>query len=157
MINIKSFSSEYHDKYFYCDESTKYAVLKECPYAQFYWAQREKCFPKKNNSSFKRGFAYNNAFSSGSSPDLQPQRMTQKVLRSGIRLGDLYDAQKDQFLSGTSLWSAQELKKVKLDNRQIEQSTKLKYSSGKTSLDRLSLMDIKASLKLSFLGKFLII
>ena len=154
MINIKSFSSEYHNKYFYCDGTTKYAVLKECPYGQFYWAQREKCFPTKNNSSFKHGFAYNNAFSSGSSPDVQPKRMIQKVLRSGIRLGDLYDAQTDQFLSGTSLWSAQELKKVKLENRQIEQSTKLKYNSGKTSLDRLTLMDIKAEIKLSFLGKF---
>ena len=154
MINIKSFSSEYHNKYFYCDGTTKYAVLKECPYGQFYWAQREKCFPTKNNSSFKHGFAYNNAFSSGSSSDVQPKRMIQKVLRSGIRLGDLYDAQTDQFLSGTSLWSAQELKKVKLENRQIEQSTKLKYNSGKTSLDRLTLMDIKAEIKLSFLGKF---
>ena len=154
MINIKSFSSKHHDKYFYCDETTKYAVLKECPYGQFYWAQRQRCYPKMKRRSFRKGFAYSEGLSSGSSPDLQPQRMTQKVLRSGIRLGDLYDAQKDQFLSGTSLWSAQKLKKVKLANRQIEQSTKLKYSSGKTSLDRLNLMDIKASLKLSFLGKF---
>ena len=45
--------------------------------------------------------------------------------------------------------------KVKLDNRQVEQSTQLKFSSGKTTLDRLSLMDIKAELKLSFLGKLL--
>ena len=153
MINIKSFSSEYPNKYYYCDGTTKYAVLKKCPTGQFYWAQREKCFPKRNNSSFEHGFAYNNVFSSGATPDKKPQRMTQKVLRSGIRLGDLYDAQKDQFLSGTSLWSAQELKKVKLDNRQVEQSTQLKFSSGKTTLDRLSLMDIKAELKLSFLGK----
>ena len=152
LINVISFSSEDHDKYYRCDGTTKYAVLKECPIGQFYWAQREKCFPKRNNNSFKRGFAY--SLSSGSSPDEQPQRMTQKVLRSGIRLGDLYDAQKDKFLSGTSLWSSQELKKAKLDNRQIEQSTNVKFSTGKTLLDRLSLMDIKAELKLSFLGKF---
>ena len=154
LINVKYFSSEHHDKYFHCDGTTKYAVLKECPYGHFYWAQRERCFPRRSDKSSNPGFAYSNAFSSGSSPDEQPQRMTQKVLRSGIRLGDLYDAQKDMILSGTSLWSSQELKKAKLNNRQIEQSTKLRYSTGKTSLDRLSLMDIKAELKLSFLGKF---
>ena len=66
----------------------------------------------------------------------------------------MYDAQKDQFLSGTSLWSTQELKKIKQDNRMVQQSTDLKYSTGKTTLDRLSLMDINAELKLSFLGEF---
>ena len=144
MIDIKSFSSQYHNKYYYCDGTTKYAVLKECPSGQVYWAQRGKCFSRRNKRS-------------GSSVDTdeQPQRMTQKVLRSGIRLGDLYDAQNDKFLSGTSLWSAKELKEVKVDNRQVEQTTHLKFSSGKTSLDRLSLMDIKAELKLSFLGKSL--
>ena len=76
-------------------------------------------------------------------------------MRSGIRLGDMYDAQKDQFLSGTSLWSTQELKKIKQDNRMVQQSTDLKYSTGKSTLDRLSLMDINAELKLSFLGKFI--
>ena len=90
-----------------------------------------------------------------SKPDEKPQRMTQKLLRSGVRLGDLYDAQNDEFMFGTSLWSAQELKKVKVDNRQIQQSTNMKFSTGKTTLDRLSLMDIKAELKLSFLGKSL--
>ena len=152
---MKSFSSENHDKYFHCDGRTRYAVLKKCPSGEFYWAQREKCFPKRNNRSLNQGFGYNSGFSYGSSPDVQPKRMTQKVLRPDIRLGDLYDAQNDQFLSGTSLWSAQELKKIKKDNRQIVQSTKLKYSTGKTTLDRLSLMDIKAELKLSFLGKIL--
>ena len=155
MIKVKSFSSENHNKYFHCDGTTKYAVLKECPSGQFYWAQRERCFPKRNNRSLKQGFAYNSGLSSGSSPDEKPQRITQKVLRSDIRLGDLYDARKDQILSGTSLWSASELKNIKLNNRQTLQSTKLKYSTGKTSLDRLSLMDIKAELKLSFLGKIL--
>ena len=144
MIDVKLFSSEYHNKYYYCDGTTKYAVLKECPSGEIYWAQRGKCFSRRN----KR-------FGSSGDPDEQPQRMTQKVLRSGIRLGDLYDAQKDTFLSGTSLWSAQELKEAKSDNRQIEQSTQLKFSTGKTSLDRLSLMDIKAELKLSFLSKFI--
>ena len=147
MINIKSFSSEYRNKYFHCDGTTKYAVLKECPTGKVYWAQSGKCFSSRNKRS--------SGSYGGSSFDEKPQRMTQKVLRSGIWLGDLYDAQKDQFLSGTSLWSAQELKKVKLDNRQVEQSTQLKFSSGKTTLDRLSLMDIKAELKLSFLGKLL--
>ena len=142
MINIKSFSSKHHDKYFYCDETTKYAVLKECPYRQFYWAQRQRCYPKMKRRSFRKGFAYSEGLSSGSSPNTQPQRMTQKVLKSGIRIGDLYNAQKDQFLSGTSLWSAQELKKVKLDNRQIEQSTKLKYSSGTVSYTHLTLPTI---------------
>ena len=78
------------------------------------------------------------------------------MLKSGIRLGELYDARKNQFLSGTTLWSAQELKKAKLDKRQIEQSAQLKFSSGKTTLDRLNLMDIKAELKLSFLSKLFI-
>ena len=99
MINIKSFSSEYRNKYYYCDGTTKYAVLKECPTGKFYWAQRGICFSRRKKRS--------SGSSGGSSFDEKPQRMTQKVLRSGIRLGDLYDAQKDQFLSGTSLWSAQ--------------------------------------------------
>ena len=95
MINIKSFSSEYRNKYFHCDGTTKYAVLKECPTGKVYWAQRGKCFSSRNKRS--------SGSYGGSSFDEKPQRMTQKVLRSGIRLGDLYDAQKDQFLSGTSL------------------------------------------------------
>ena len=155
LINVKYFSSEHHDKYFHCDGTTKYAALKKCPSGEFYWAQRERCFSRRNKRSLKSGVAQSSGISRGKSPDEQPQRMTQKVLRSGIRLGDLYDAQKDQFLSGTSLWSAEVLKKAKKDNRQVEPSTDTKFSAGKTSLDRLSLMDIKAELKLSFLGKFL--
>ena len=152
LINIKTFSSEHRNKYYHCDGTTKNAVLKKCPSGQFYWPQRERCFPDRRNNLFRAGFAFSNSLGS-SKPDEQPQRTTQKLLRSGVRLGDLYDAQKNQFLSGTSLWSAQELKKAKVDNRQIEQSTDLKFSTGKTTLDRLSLMDIKAELKLSFLGK----
>ena len=153
MIGIKIFSSDQRNKFYHCDGTTKYAVLKECPIGQFYWPQREKCFPDQPKPVFKPGVAYSFT-SGGSKPEEQPRRMTRKLLRSGVRLGDLYDAQQDQFLSGTSLWSAQELKKVKLDNRQIQQSTDLKFSTGKTTLDRLSLMDINAELKLSFLGKF---
>ena len=100
----------------------------------------KNAFPKNRNPFSNPFFAYNPT-SRGSKQEEQPQRMTQKLLRSGVRLGDLYDAQKDQFLSGTSLWSTQVLKKVKLDNRQIQQSSDLKFSTGKTTLDRLSLMD----------------
>ena len=67
----------------------------------------------------------------------------------------MYEAQNDQFLSGTSLWSTKEVKRIKLENRMVQQSTDLKYSTGKTTLDRLDLMDINAELKLSFLGKFI--
>ena len=151
IIDIKKFSSKHRKKYYHCDGTTKYAVLKECPVGQFYWPRWEKCFPEKPKTVFKPGFAYN-PMSGGSKPEEQPRRITRKLLRSGVRLGDLYDAQHDQFMSGTSLWSAQELKKAKLDNRQIQQSTDLKFSTGKTTLDRLSLMDINAELKLSFLG-----
>ena len=151
MISIKTFSSEQRNKFYHCDGTTKYAVLKECPIGQFYWPQREKCFPDQPKPAFKPGIAYS-LTTGGSKPEEQPKRMTQKLLRSGVRLGDLYDAQQDQFLSGTSLWSAEVLKKVKLDNRKIQQSTDLKYSTGKATLDRLSLMDINAELKLSFMS-----
>ena len=59
------------------------------------------------------------------------------MFHSGIRFGDLYDAQKDQFLSGTSLWSVEELTKIKQINRRLQQSTDLKYSTGKTTLHKL--------------------
>ena len=65
----------------------------------------------------------------------------------------MYNAKNDQFLSGVSMWSVDELEKMR-QKRFDRPSTTYSFDSGKTEDKRMNLMDIDASLKLSFLGEF---
>ena len=80
--------------------------------------------------------------------------INRKLLRSDVSLGDFYNAKKDQFLSGVTLWSNEELEKHR-QRKYHRPSTNYQFDSGRTEDKRMSLMDIDASLKLSFLGKFI--
>ena len=126
-------------------------MLKTCPDDQLYWPQREECYQPDEDDSSKKDVRVRRQ-ASGSSKGRHATIIKRKLLRSDVSLGEFYDARKDQFLSGVSLWSMEEL--IKHRQRKFARpSTNYQFDSGKTEDNRMSLMDIDASLKLSFLGK----
>ena len=148
---IKRFSSLDVRKYYSCEEG-EFAVLKICPDNQLYWPQKEICYqPDEDTYSKKDARVRRQASGSGKDKGRHATIIQRKLLRSDVSLGDFYDAKKDQFLSGVSLWSREELKKHQQE-KIARQSTNYQFDSGKTEDNRMSLMDIDASLKLSFMG-----
>ena len=73
------------------------------------------------------------------------------VLGSIVHIGDLYDAKKGEVLAGVSFWKDDTIK----NNiwRSFLPSMRTHFFAGETSFQRLDSMNIKAELKLDFLGK----
>ncbi|KAG1935888.1 stonustoxin subunit beta [Pimephales promelas] len=65
--------------------------------------------------------------------------------------GMLYDCRKDSFIPGVTLWDKESLTEKQLDSRP-QLMTDLKFSSSDSLSSKADLMDISASLKLSFEG-----
>jgi hypothetical protein len=72
------------------------------------------------------------------------------ALNRPFRLGMLYDCRTDQLVPGITLWDQQDLDKDV--NKQKQESAQFKVSTSDTLEDKANVLDIKASLKLSFLG-----
>ena len=153
---IKRFSSLNVRKYYSCEEG-EFAILKTCPDNQLYWPQKEICYqPDEGVSSKKDARVRRDASGSGNDKGRHATIIQRKLLRSDVSLGEFYDAKKDQFLSGVSLWSMEELEKHR-KRKFARPSTNYQFDSGKTEDNRMSLMDIDASLKLSYMGEALTI
>ena len=73
------------------------------------------------------------------------------VLGRIVHIGDLYDAKKGEVLAGVSLWKDDTIKNNV--RRSFLPSMRTHFFAGKTSFERLDGMNIKAELKLDFLGK----
>uniref|UniRef100_A0A7M5WSN9 Chitin-binding type-2 domain-containing protein n=1 Tax=Clytia hemisphaerica TaxID=252671 RepID=A0A7M5WSN9_9CNID len=150
---IKRFSSLDERKYYSCEEGNGYAVLKTCPGNQLYWPQKEICYqPDEDETQGGQDVRVRRASSPpANNKGRKATIIKRKLLRSDVSLGEFYDAKNDQFLSGVSLWSMEELEKHR-KRRFARPSTNYQFDSGKTEDSRMNLMDIDASLKLSFMG-----
>ena len=73
------------------------------------------------------------------------------VLGRIVNIGDLYDAKKGEVLAGVSFWKDDTIKKN--IRRSFLPSMRTHFFAGETSFKRLDNMNIKAELKLDFLGK----
>ncbi|XP_048052303.1 cytolytic toxin-alpha-like isoform X2 [Megalobrama amblycephala] len=83
-------------------------------------------------------------------PDMDTDHIEVAALGRPLFPGMLYDCRKDSFIPGITLWDKKSLKND-LDTHPQPQ-TDLKFSSSDSLSDKSSLMDISASLKVSFLG-----
>ena len=153
------FSTNQLNAYYECRPTYAFATLVYCEPNEFYSTEKEACRPlHDDNGSSKSSKRQKRAIvikRSGNKPDDKPKILNYNVLDQDVRLGDFYDAKSSQYLAGTSLWSTDVLKKVKENNRNIISSYDYLYKTGRTTTERLDLMDIKASLKLDFLGKLI--
>ena len=73
------------------------------------------------------------------------------VLGRIVHIGDLYDAKKGEVLAGVSFWKDDTIKNN--IRRSFLPSMRTHFFAGETSFKRLDNMNIKAELKLDFLGK----
>ena len=73
------------------------------------------------------------------------------VLGRIVHVGDLYDAKKGEVLAGVIFWKDDAIKNNL--RRSFLPSMRTHFFAGKTSFERLDRMNIKAELKLDFLGK----
>ena len=73
------------------------------------------------------------------------------VFRRILHIGDLYDTKKGEVLAGVSFWKGNTIRKN--IRRSFLPSMRTHFFAGKTSFERLDRMNIKAELKLGFLGK----
>ena len=67
-----------------------------------------------------------------------------------VTLGELYDARHDTLMTSFSLWTTDTIQKRKIEAQ--AQYSKTTFSATEDFLDRMDLIDIDASLKLSFMG-----
>ena len=151
---IRRFSVETVSKYYECRPGDLKPVLKQCPYNERYWTSLERCGPltEQNTNNFVNlRILRSTAASYSDKPDI----MERFTLGKDVSLGELYDAKKNRFLSGTSLWSTNTLKKVAKDNLNHLNSDSYSYKTGKTVEEKLDDMNIQAELKLDFLGKLI--
>jgi hypothetical protein len=70
--------------------------------------------------------------------------------KSIVRLGTLYDGASDSLMTPLNLWNDSTIQDNKI--RRDTMTSKHTYSTTETLLDRMNLLDIEASLKLSFMG-----
>ena len=73
------------------------------------------------------------------------------VLGRIVHIGDLYDAKKGQVSAGVSLWKDDTI--INNLRRSSLPSMRTRFFAGETSFERLDSMNIKAELKMDFLGK----
>ena len=123
--------------------------MKTCPDNQFYWPKKEICYEPEPQHE---GRVKRQAGNPGKGRGRQATIINRKIFRSDVSLGEFYDAKNDKFLPGFSLWSIEELEKHR-QRKYARPSTNYLFDSGKTEDERMNLIDIDASLKLSFLGK----
>ena len=129
------------------------SILRKCGNDKYYSTAKEDCqLIRKETSESARKRRSSSSSTSFSTSD-KPKILNHNVLDQDVRLGDFYDVRSSQYLAGTSLWSTEVLNKVKQNNRNPISSYKYFYKNGRTTTERLDMMDIKASLKLDFLGK----
>lgn len=144
------FSTNDANAYYECNPEYQYALLVYCKPNEFYSTETETCLfaTTEKGTNRSRRAASGEAEKSNDAVKV----LNYIILDQDVRLGDLYDAKNNQHLSGTSLWSTEVLKKVKNDNRNKIGAYEYLYKAGKTTTERLDIMDIKAELRLDFLG-----
>lgn len=152
---IKKFSSNEPNQFYLCD-GTKYAILKRCPPNEIYWPEEKACYQQKDEVSFDDTLEPGNSSLSDEDSATpknhnKPHVIHQKLLSADVSLGEIYDAKKDQFIGGVSLWDEESITKH-------SKTTPLPHSEVHTKAsnsvkDRLDVMDISAKLSLSFLGE----
>lgn len=152
---IKRFSSNDRYHYYSCENPGDVAVLTKCPGDQFYWAVKQKCFSisetdATSQSTVRRRRSIGSSITSNEKPVIEDREILGNTV---VGLGDLYDAKRDRFLVGASLWSGKTIEKSKRQQNQL--SSKITYSAKKTLNEKLDELKIAASLKLDFLGKHL--
>ena len=96
----------------------------------------------------------NTELDTSSDSNLDLKTYEQPVLGRAVFLGDLYNAKNNEILTGYSFWNMTTIRAMK--ERSNSRSSNLKLISAETTLDRLSQMDIDASLELDFLGELFI-
>ena len=135
-----------------CD-GTDYAVLKQCPKGYYYFPKSQRCYPYEDKTQAKRTKRETLFDENAGSTRGNPQPINQKLVRSDVQLGWLYDAQTDQYLPGSSLWSKKVLDQVIKDHRTTLPHTSYDFSKAKTTIDRMKFFEVEAELRLSILGK----
>jgi len=147
---IKTFSSNDQHYFYKCEKPGDLAVYTKCPDHHFYNPEKQACFKEQNDETHgrTRRSATTTTNSNSEKPKIEDRQILGPVV---LGLGDLYDAKTDRFLAGTSLWSQKTIQAAKITQNQLSSVTK--YSTGRTLYEKLDEMNIKASLKLSFLGK----
>ena len=118
---------------------------------KFYHARKQRCesgdLSNNNFKSMKRSTLWYK--SEKKSDDLET--FETMVLGRIVHIGDLYDAKKGEVLAGVSLWKDDTIKNNV--QRSFLPSMRTHFFAAKTSFERLDHMNIKAELKLDFLGE----
>ena len=118
---------------------------------KFYHARKQRCesanLSNNNFKSMKRSTLWYK--SEKESNDLET--FETMVLGRIVHIGDLYDAKKGEVLAGVSLWKDDTIKNNV--QRSFLPSMRTHFFAAKTSFERLDHMNIKAELKLDFLGE----
>ena len=149
------FSTSQYSEFYECLPANEFAILRKCGNDKYYSTAKEDCQPirKETSESTRKRRSSKSSSKSSSSTSDKPKILNHNVLDQDVRLGDFYDVRSRQYLAGTSLWSTDVLNKVKQNNRNPISSYEYLYKNGRTTTERLDMMDIKASLKLDFLGE----
>ena len=118
---------------------------------KFYHARKQRCesadLSNNNFKSMKRSTLWYK--SEKKSDDLET--FETMVLGRIVHIGDSYDAKKGEVLAGVSLWKDDTIKNNV--QRSFLPSMRTHFFAAKTSFERLDHMNIKAELKLDFLGE----
>ena len=140
---IKSFSIGPHNQYYYkCKEEGEIPILEKCPENEVYWAAKEMCSTEAMSNRHSESLSENSDLKAYSEP----------VLGRNVYLGCLFDAKRNYIMAGDSFWKRETITKNK--DTSLTFSSNLDFFAAQSTFDRLSHMDIEASLKLEFLGKF---
>ena len=137
--------------YYECQQVKKKAILKTCPIGKIYHPKKQSCESVDLQTTYtqrmKRSTLWHNR--DERSDDLET--FETMVLGRIVHIGDLYDAKKGQVSAGVSLWKDDTIKNNL--RRSSLPSMRTRFFAGETSFERLDSMNIKAELKMDFLGK----
>ena len=149
---VTKFSSGINStEYYQCKAAGNKAILETCPTGKIYHPKNQRCesvdLPTNNSERTKRTALGNKRVKR--SDDLET--FETMVLGRIVHIGDLYDAKKGEVLAGVSFWKDDTIKNN--IRRSFLPSMRTHFFAGETSFQRLDSMNIKAELKLDFLGK----
>merc|ERR1712159_37304 len=151
---VKRFSAGPHDRSYYsCDKAGNIPVLKQCPDGEVYWAKKEICIQRTNSED--DGLKAQNDVVDGPVSDTQDKgsdlkTFSEPVLGRSVTLGCLYDAKSNMIMTSDSFWSPSTIEKNKVTRNAF--SSDVSFFAAQTTFERLTKMDISASLQLEFMG-----
>lgn len=117
------------------------AVVSKCNSTSRYDPVLSDCAPSKGTTAIQR------KLSEGGSP--AEYRIDVDALGREVHLGNIYYGQDDHIATDQNMWTSESLKKRKNVEKKI---SKNEIRITESVVDRLNVLDIDASLKLSFLG-----